>query len=55
VRTIILRVFKHFSSADRLEHAGYLCCVAIAEHTLVRVLALLILCGLIGYAVLRHE
>jgi hypothetical protein len=54
MRALWLKLFKHFSSADRIEHAGYLCCVAIAEHTAVRLLAIALLVGIVIYAV-RHD
>jgi hypothetical protein len=45
--------FKHFNP-DRIEHCGYLVVVALAEHTAMRWIALIILCGVVG-TVMRNK
>lgn len=49
------KLFKHFANADRMEHAGYLFCMALMEHSALKILALLVLGGIVIAAWISHD
>lgn len=52
---VIIKAGAKFGKADRLEHVGYLGIMALVEHNLLRVLALIVLAVVILACWFAHE